>query len=97
MLSVSGGTIESSDVEDKGDYKQIYGSDGHHYGVYVYDHTHPFSSRGKGPVPFAAGPLTSGIPEGASGKAFITSSKIVTNNVDYVGWEVTGIAYPNAT
>lgn len=95
MIAAQGGTVESADVEDKGDYKQIFGSDGTHFGVYVYDKTFPFSARGKGPVPFGAG-LTTTLPEGASGKGFITSAKAVTNNVDYVGWEITGIAYPYA-
>jgi hypothetical protein len=95
MLSAPGGTVESADVEDKGDYKQIYNSDGTHYGVYVYDHTFPFSARGKGANPFTAG-ATFTVPEGVSGSAFVTSAKDVSNNVDYQGWEMTGIAYANA-
>lgn len=95
MISATGGTVESADVESKGDYKQIYGSDGTHYGVYVYDYTYNWSARGKGSNPFSPG-LSQSLPSGVSGKGFITSAKDVSNNVDYVGWEITGIAYPHA-
>ena len=95
MISATGGTVESADVESKGDYKQIYDSDGTHYGVYVYDYAYNWSARGKGPNPWDVG-IASSVPEGVSGKGFITSAKDVSNNVDYVGWEITGIAYPHA-
>jgi hypothetical protein len=95
MIAASGGTVESADVEAKGDYKQIFDSDGSHYGVYVYDFTYNWSARGKGANPWTIG-ITTDVPDGVSGKAFITSAKDVSNNVDYVGWEITGIAYPHA-
>lgn len=95
MITATGGTVESADVESKGDYKQIYGSDGTHYGVYLYDFTYNWNARGKGDNSFEVG-IAGTLPEGVSGKGFITSAKDVSNNVDYVGWEITGIAYPNA-
>jgi hypothetical protein len=96
LISPSGVTVESIDVENKADHKQLIDSTGHHYGAYTYDHTYPWSARGKGKNPYDIG-LTSAFPDIISGKVFILSAKTITNNVDWEGWEISAIGYPNAT
>jgi hypothetical protein len=96
LISPSGVVVESLDVEHKADFKQLIDSGGHHYEARTYDTTYPFSARGKGANPYAVGVMSGSAPGSISGKTFITSVKNNTKNDDWVGWEITGIAYSHA-
>ena len=96
LLSAGGVVIESVDVENKADFKQLISSEGEHYGAITYDFNQPFSAKGKGNNPFEVG-IATNHPSLISGKVFITSAKTTTKNDDWEGWEMTGIAYPHAS
>lgn len=95
LISASGVVVESVDVENKADFKQLVASDGTHYGAYTYDYTQPYSAKGKGSNPYEVG-IATGKPSIMSGKVFISSAKKTTKNDDWEGWEISGIGYPHA-
>ena len=97
LISASGSVIESIDVEQKGEWKQLISSTGTHSEARLYDRTFTVSVKGKGDTcPFDAG-SNSGIPSIASGKGFWTNVTAESKNDDFRGWSATATVYANAT
>lgn len=96
ILGSGGAYVESAEVSEKVEYKQLIGSDGTSGGANIYDTTFSISARGKGDsCPFTAGGSISAT--GVSGKTIVTSAKQVSKNDDYQGWEVTAVGYKHAS
>lgn len=96
ILGSAGGFIESAEVSQKAEFKQLIASDGTHGGAHIYDTTYSISARGKGDgCPFTAGDDISA--SGVSGKTIVTSAKQTSKNDDYQGWEVTAVGYKHAS
>lgn len=97
LISASGSVVESIDVEQKGEWKQLISSTGTHSEARLYDRTFTVSVKGKGDAcPFDAG-SNSGIPSIASGKGFWTNVTLESKNDDFRGWSATATIYANAT
>jgi hypothetical protein len=95
-LISAGPIIESLDVESKVDTKVLLNSDGTYSEGRAMNPTFSFSVKGKGTTNVTVGGST-GAPSGVSGKVVITSVKTTQSNEDWVGYEYSGTAYPNAT
>jgi hypothetical protein len=88
-----GGVAESAEVESTADYKQIIDESGYFVKAKTLYVSQRFSVSGKGDyVPFLTG-LTSQPPYGVTGTAFIDTSRQITKNTDFPGWQYSGVAY----
>jgi len=96
ILSGGGSYVESAEITEKAEFKQLIQSDGTFGGAQIYDTTYSISARGKGDsCPFTAG---EGINvSGVSGKTIVTSAKQTSKNDDFQGWEVTAVGYKHAS
>lgn len=92
----AGPIIESLDVESKVDTKVLLDSTGAYSEGRAMNPTFSFSVKGKGTTSVTVGGST-GAPTGVTGKVIVTSVKILESNEDWVGYEYSGTAYPNAT
>ena len=95
-LISSGAIVESVDLESKVETKVLLNSDGSYSEGRALSPTFSFSVKGKGSTSVTVGG-SSGAPSGVSGKVIITSVKITESNEDWVGYEYSGTAYPNAS
>jgi hypothetical protein len=97
IVSPSGGIVESADIEEKSEFKQLIDSTGHHSQAKAFDVTFTVNVRGRGDAsPYAVG--TSGsIPTLASGKGIWTSVKLSSKNDDFRSWEASATVYKYAT
>jgi hypothetical protein len=98
LISASGSIIESLDIEQKGEFKQLLTSTGAHSEARIYDTVFTISVKGKGDTcPFDAG-SSSGLPGGVvTGKGFWTNTTVESKNDDFRGWSATATVYKNAT
>lgn len=96
ITSVPGTLIESVDVEHKADTKQLISSTGTHAQARNVDDSYSFSVKGKGARSVSVG-VTSSLPDGVSGKAFITKTTDSQTNEDWQGFSYDGVAYPHAS
>lgn len=95
LISNSGGTVESFEVEKKNTFKQLISSDGTAGGTHIYDAEYSISASGKGENPYQVG--VNNNPPGVSGKFIVTSSTNNSKNDDFVGWSMSGTAFYYAT
>lgn len=97
LVSASGSVVESVDIEQKGEFKQLISSTGTHSEARVYDTVYTITVKGKGDTcPFDAG-SSSGIPAIATGKGFWTNVTLESKNDDFRGWSATATVYKNAS
>jgi len=95
-MGSGGSLIESVDIEQKGEFKQILTSAGAHSEAKLFDRVFTVTVKGKGDdCPYDAGTNT-GIPSAASGKGFWTSSSEESKNDDFRGWSASATVYANA-
>jgi hypothetical protein len=88
-----GGVAEAAEVEHVAEIKQIIDEDGNFAKARTLYVTQRFSVSGRGnTVPFLTG-LTSRAPSGISGTAFVDAVKQTTKNIDFFGWQYSGVAY----
>lgn len=93
----AGSTIyESVDVEMKAEVKVLIDSSGAYSEGRAISSEYSFSVKGKGTSGVTIGGST-GAPSNVSGKVIITSVKTTQSNEDWVGFEYSGSAYPDAS
>jgi hypothetical protein len=97
IISASGSIIESADVEQKAEFKQLISSTGTHSEARTFDVTFSVSLKGKGDTcPFVAG-SSSGMPGVTSGKGIWTNVTLDSKNDDFRGWSASATVYKNAS
>jgi hypothetical protein len=97
ITKVQGQLIESVDVEHKGDTKQLINYQGGHEAARNVDDSFTFSVKGKGDLSVSVGAISSGIPTGVSGAAFVTKTTVSQVNEDWQSFSYDGVAYPHVT
>lgn len=96
IITASGSIIESADIEQKAEFKQLINSTGQHSEAKTFDVSYSINVKGKGDsCPFAIG-TTSGIPNIATGKGIWTNVTLDSKNDDYRGWSASATVYKNA-
>jgi len=97
IISASGSIVESADVEQKAEFKQLISSTGNHSEARTFDVSYSISVKGKGDTcPFTVG-STSAIPSIATGKGIWTNVTLDSKNDDFRGWSASATVYKNAT
>lgn len=97
IISASGSIVESADVEQKAEFKQLVSSTGTFSEAKTFDVTYSVSVKGKGDTcPFTAG-STSGMPSNVSGKGIWTNVTLDSKNDDFRGWSASATVYKNAS
>jgi len=96
IITGSGTIIESIDVEQKAEFKQLISSIGTHSEAKTFDVTYSVSVKGKGDTcPFIIG-SNSGLPSNVTGKGFWTNVTLDSKNDDFRGWSASATVYKNA-
>ena len=95
---VSASFIESVDVSKSFETKMIMSSEGGFGAANAFDPKFEFTVKGRGSTTVTAGSDGGALkPASVEGKVIITSVKVTETNDDFNSFEVTGVAYPDAT